>query len=210
MSEYEFTEAWFQQTAKSNWDSFIPRIRPKTILEIGSFEGASVCYLIDMLGTNSDLEVHCVDSWEGGVEHQKGGEAEVDMVAAEARFHHNVKLAIGNAKNLVDLHIHKGRSDECLAQLVAMGKSNFFDFIYIDGSHQAPDVLCDAVLAFRLLKVGGHMAFDDYLYSEDLPYGIDLIRCPKPAIDAFTNLYGRKIRILKFPVSQLYLKKISS
>lgn len=67
------------------------------------------------------------------------------------------------------------------------GKKNYFDFIYVDGSHRAPDVLCDAVLGFKLPKVGGFMAFDDYLQAERawLPYGTDPLRCPKPAIDAY-------------------------
>ena len=39
---------------------------------------------------------------------------------------------------------------------------NNFDLIYIDASHYAPDVLSDAVLAFKLLKPGGILIFDDY------------------------------------------------
>ena len=70
-------------------------------------------------------------------------------------------------------------------------------------------MLCDAVLAFRLLSVGGIIAFDDYLWSEALPGGIDPIRCPKPAVDAFTNLYCRKLQILQAPLYQLYAQKIA-
>jgi hypothetical protein len=89
------------------------------------------------------------------------------------------------------------------------GKTNYFDFVYVDGSHQAPDVMCDAVLGFRLLKIDGFMAFDDYLWAEKLPYGQDPIRCPKPAIDACTNLYCRKLQIIPAPNMQLYVKKLS-
>jgi hypothetical protein len=53
------------------------------------------------------------------------------------------------------------------------------------------------------------MAFDDYLWAENLPTGIDPIRCPKPAIDAFTNLYCRKLRILQAPLYQLYVQKVA-
>jgi hypothetical protein len=73
--------------------------------------------------------------------------------------------------------------------LVAAGKQGYFDFIYVDGSHQAPDVLADAFLSFRLLRENGVIAFDDYLWQEALPDGIDSIRCPKLAIDAFTNIH---------------------
>jgi hypothetical protein len=53
------------------------------------------------------------------------------------------------------------------------------------------------------------MAFDDYLWQEQLQYGADPIRCPKPAIDAFTNIYCRKIKVLSAPLYQLYIQKIS-
>jgi len=46
-----------------------------------------------------------------------------------------------------------------------------FDFIYIDGDHTAEGVLQDAVLAWRLLKAGGIMAFDDYLWED--PRGVE-------------------------------------
>jgi len=44
---YEFTNDWFQTKAKPVWDEIMPQILPKRILEIGSYEGASACYLID-------------------------------------------------------------------------------------------------------------------------------------------------------------------
>lgn len=210
ISEYQFTNHWFEQTAKNVWDQLIPQLNPKKILEVGSYEGASTCYLIDKLSNISSLELHCIDSWEGGIEHQLGGVAETNMSNVELRFMHNTENALKYAKEPVTLYRHKLYSDVGLSKLIAEGKSNYFDFIYIDGSHQAPDVLCDAVLGFRLLRVGGVMAFDDYLWSENLNYGKDLLRCPKPAIDAFTNLYCRKLTILSAPLYQLYIQKTSA
>ncbi len=77
----------------------------------------------------------------------------------------------------------------------------------MDGSHQAPDVLADAVFAFPLLKVGGLMIFDDYLWSMELPGQQDSFNMPKPAIDAFVNIYQRKVRVLSAPLYQLYVMK---
>ena len=37
-----------------------------------------------------------------------------------------------------------------------------FDFVYIDGAHEAKSVIQDAILALPLLKLGGFMLFDDY------------------------------------------------
>ena len=200
---YDFTENWFVGAAKNVWDSLIPQINPTRILEIGSFEGASACYLIEKLASSKEIELHCVDTWEGGVEHSS-----INMSDVEKRFHYNTKLAISKVKNSVQITTHKGFSYVALSKLIAEGRQGYFDFIYVDGSHQAPDVLCDAVLSFGLLKRNGVIAFDDYLWEESLPYGTDPIRCPKPAIDAFTNIYCRKIRVLSAPLYQLYVQKI--
>lgn len=207
--DYEFTNEWFLQAAKSIWDQLIPQIDPTRILEIGSYEGASTCYLIDKLAKQKDIEIHCIDTWEGSIEHQSGGVAQTDMSQVERRFRKNTGIAISNADYKVTLEIRKRRSDRELAKLLSDGKQNYFDFIYVDGSHQAPDVLCDAIISFRLLKINGILIFDDYLWAEPLPYGVDPIRCPKSAIDAFTTIYCRKTRIISAPLRQLYIQKIS-
>jgi len=131
------------------------------------------------------------------------------MSAVEQRFLHNTSLSLSKARNKCELISHKGYSDKELAKLLASGRDNYFDFIYVDGSHQAADVLCDAILSFRLLKTNGVIAFDDYLWAEPLPYGVDPVRCPKPAIDAFTNIYCRKVRIISAPLYQIYVQKVS-
>jgi predicted O-methyltransferase YrrM len=205
---YDFTNSWFEQTSKFVWDQVISHIDPTRILEIGSYEGASTCYLIEKLAISKGIELHCVDTWEGGIEH-KIGKDKVDMIGVEKKFNANTKLAMSKVDNPVQLVIHKEFSDTALSKMIAEGKKGYFDFIYIDGSHQAPDVLCDAILSFRLLKKNGVLAFDDYLWQEKLPYGIDPIRCPKPAIDAFTNIYCRKIKILRTPITQLYIRKVA-
>jgi predicted O-methyltransferase YrrM len=205
MNSYQFTNTWFQNS-KPTWDLLIPNLNPTTILEVGSYEGASTCYLIDNLSNSKNLEIHCVDTWEGGIEHQIG---EVDMNLVEKRFLHNTNLSISNSVNKVNLISHKGYSDRQLSKIFTEKGSNYFDFIYIDGSHQAPDVLCDAVLGFKLLKKFGLIIFDDYLWSEDLTYGIDPIRSPKLAIDSFTNIYCRQIKILQAPLYQIYIQKLS-
>jgi predicted O-methyltransferase YrrM len=202
-TDFEFTNDWFGYV-RPIWKDLIPQIKPQRILEIGSYEGASACFLINELGGKIPLELHCVDTWQGGVEHEQ-----INMAAVERRFLSNTHLAAAGSANPVDLVVHKGLSELILARLLTEGKAGYFDFVYVDGSHQAPDVICDAILGFKLLRVGGVMAFDDYLWAENLPTGIDPIRCPKPAIDAFTNLYCRKVRILQAPLYQLYVQKVA-
>ena len=206
-SPFEFSNTWFRDAALPFWDELIPGLQLATVLEVGSYEGASACYLVERIASQTPLTLHCIDTWDGGTEHQPDGSAPADMKRVEQRFHRNIQAAIQRAAHPVDLCVHKGASDVSLVRLLAEGNAGSFDFIYIDGSHQAPDVLSDAVLAFKLLRVGGHLVFDDYIWSEPLPSGQDPIRCPKPAIDAFTTLYCRKLHILQAPLWQLYVRK---
>lgn len=200
---YDFSNNWFNITAKEIWDKHLPNINPRKILEIGSFEGASACYLVQNCTKTGPIELHCIDTWEGGIEHVEGG---FDMGTVERRFRANIKYACGAAANSVNLHIHKGYSNHILAGLTTVGMLEHFDFIYIDGSHQAPDVLTDAIMAFPLLNVGGSMVFDDYIWRDGSG---DLLRQPKAGIDAFLNIFFHKMRVSWAPNSQVFAVKTS-
>ena len=197
-SNYIFSNNWFEQNIEI-WNQLFQQIKPTRILEVGSYEGRSTAFIIESLANDDDIEIHCIDNWEGGIEHKQGEIWESDMAEIEARFAHNMNVATAKSSRAVELRIHKGLSNEELPKLVSSNMQEYFDFIYIDGSHHAPDVLLDAILGFELLRVGGVMIFDDYLWQEPLPEGTDLIRCPKIAIDAFTNIYCRKLRVIIGP-----------
>lgn len=202
VSEFMFTEDWFAQHIPV-WDKLIPRHTPRKIIEIGSFEGRSACYFIEKCARESDIELHCIDSWRGGVEHDPAA-----MAAVEARFDANVALAQSRVAGKVKLVKHKSLSHPALARLIVVNPVADFDVIYIDGSHQAPDVLADAVMAFQLLRVGGLMIFDDYLWSMETLGRQDAFNMPKPAIDAFLNIFQRKMFIVRgAPVYQLFAAK---
>lgn len=201
---YEFTQDWFSEHVRV-WEQLLAEWKPSKILEIGSYEGRSTCYLIETVGAIEDLEVHCVDTWQGSAEH--GG---VDMSAVEQRFRRNTSLAAGLVEHAVNLVIHKKASELGLAELIASGHASSFDLIYVDGSHRAPDVLSDAVLSFHLLRIGGLLVFDDYLWSLEAPGSQDPLNMPKPAIDSFVNIYQRKLQILPAHLDQLYVQKLST
>jgi len=148
-----------------------------------------------------DFYIHCIDTWEGGVEHNKN-----IMSKVELNFDHNMSVATMEASSRIHLTKMKEYSNTALLKLHQQAVEPF-DFIYIDGSHQAPDVLRDAVLSFDLLKVGGILVFDDYTWSMEPVGSQDLINSPKIAIDSFVNCYIRKFFIIRGPLSQLYLQK---
>ena len=194
--DYIFTKDWFDQNTKQNWDKIIPVINPKKILEIGCYEGAASCYLIEKLSKNNSLEIHCVDTWS---EDYVVGEEDR---STEKRFDHNLKLAINKAEKKPEYFKHKAESHLILCKMVSEGVSDF-DLIYIDASHYAVDVLTDAVLSFRLLNVGGMIIFDDYLWSGEE----SIVYYPKIAIDFFTNIFSKQLKLLPAPITQIYAIK---
>jgi len=56
------------------------------------------------------------------------------------------------------------------------------------------------VLGFKLLKSGGVMAFDDYLWC-------DGVNAPKFAIDTFVNIFFPKLALIPALNSQVYVVK---
>jgi predicted O-methyltransferase YrrM len=135
------------------------------------------------------------------VEHQQ-----MDLKGLRGIFERNV----GSADSEATVEILEGDSLSKLGKLVSDGQDHpGYDFISVDASHQAVDVLGDCVLAFRLLRRGGVMALDDYLWSAERPGLEDPLNSPKIAIDAFTNIFRRKIRLIpNLPLYQLYLQKL--
>ena len=96
-----------------------------------------------------------------------------------------------------------------LADLIAK-RVDPFDLIYVDGGHYAPNVLEDAVLSYQILRKGGIMVFDDYLWE---PHWIEPTErqahhMPKTAIDALYAVYQRKLRWLDTPtMRQVFMQK---
>jgi predicted O-methyltransferase YrrM len=76
---------------------------------------------------------------------------------------------------------------ECLHNLTP----DSFDLVNIDLGPDSRFTLEAAVLAFPLLKAKGIMVFDDYTTDHHHGY-----RCPKPAIDRFTDIYARYIKVI--------------
>ena len=117
-----------------------------SILEIGSFEGRSTCWFLD---TYPDATITCVDTFAGSVEHTDAG---MDVSDLYERFTENTKR-FGNR-----VTVRRGLSNMMLHGLEAAS----FDAVYLDGSHEARDVLSDVVMAVGLLRPGGVLLIDDY------------------------------------------------
>ena len=166
------------------WEQLIPHLPArKNFLEIGSFEGRSAVWTIENMMEDGG-EIVCIDTWEGGAEHTPE-----DMAGTEERFHQNITLVRKKFPNRAVVSF-KSTSVEALAASIAHKKQ--FDFIYIDGSHLAKDVLTDACMSWPMLKDKGFMVFDDYLWR---PPGFKIMQRPKIAVDTFVNMFEDELTI---------------
>jgi predicted O-methyltransferase YrrM len=183
MSDYKFTQDWFSW-APPVWEHLTPMLpERKKFLEIGAFEGRATTWIIENM-MEDEGEIFCIDTWEGGEEHVNG-----EMQNARVNFDHNINTVREKFPNR-KVSAFKGLSSEWLPAMASHDKCKF-DFIYIDGSHIAKDVLTDACMSWPMLKKGGFMVFDDYLWG-------DMARpnhVPKPAIDAFVNIFIEELKI---------------
>lgn len=199
-TDYEFTQDWFMYGTQL-WPHLIQHLPkhddPRRILEIGSFEGRSTVWLIENMMRPYD-ELVCIDTWAGGEEHSK-----LNMGDIEARFDRNIEKAAAKVPHLKIQKIKDVSTWGLARQMDWLENPLFmFDFIYVDGSHQAPDVLCDAVMSWRVLRDGGVMVFDDYMWGDPrMP-----LHRPKIAIDAFMNIFAAEMIVLHIG-GQIAIKK---
>jgi predicted O-methyltransferase YrrM len=199
VSEYQFTKDWFNW-APEVWQQLIPYLPgdagSREFLEIGSFEGRSAVWIVENMMADGDI-LGCVDTWEGGEEH-----GEEDMGSVEERFDHNIAiLRTKYPERFIDQYKHK--STVALAEIMQGDHNPTFEFIYIDGSHIAKDVLTDACMAWPLLKPKGLMVFDDYMWGDPR----DILHRPKIAIDAFTNIFAEELDIIHVGYQLVVRKK---
>lgn len=95
---------------------------------------------------------------------------------------HNI--SIHDRANFIDLHFDLSEN------VLPFIKKESIDLIYIDGSHEAKDVLLDGLLCWKALRVGGVIIFDDYGLDEPLGYKKDK---PSIGMDAFLSVVDCKI-----------------
>jgi len=194
--KYLFTTDWFTDASKFQvairFKKFLSKYKgePCKFLEIGSYEGMSAVWILDNIFTNKDARLWCIDLAKNWTKD------------AFPKLVEN----INRSGKRDQVQIIKGSSRDYLTHF----QRNDFDFVYIDGDHEAVRVLEDAILAFRITKPGGIIAFDDYLLGIKWPNTPGALACktlPKKAIDYFLEIYNDKIEIL-YQEYQIWIKKI--
>lgn len=175
--QYDFSVDWFTNNIPV-WNCSMAEFKGKPdvhYLEIGAFEGRSAVWMLENILTHSTARLTAIDLFDGPY---------------KEKYSANIERT-GEAKKVTTI--------ANFSQIALRGLPlDSFDIIYIDGSHAKEDVLEDAVLSWRLLKVGGILIFDDYRWAgftvkntSDQPTDF-----PKTAIDAFATCFGDRLEVI--------------
>ena len=181
-------------TGWKTWDKYLSQYVGKKvkILEIGVYEGVASCWFLEHIMTNKKSKLYCIDTFEGSAEY-----TDVNFSNVEKTFYKNIKKT-GREDQVIVL---KGYSFDKLIKLNR--KKTMFDIIFIDASHEARDVISDAVLSWKLLKENGTLIFDDYKWTN---LKQEYFR-PKIAIDSFIQIFKPELEVLKIAYQVLIRKK---
>lgn len=190
---------WFAMYADDYFDRFLsgwagrPGLR---FLQIGAFTGDASLWLLDNVLTGPGSVLVDVDTWEGSDEPAHGYfdwadvERRYDARTAEYRV----------ARRLVKV---KATSREFFA---VESREPAYDFAYIDGAHEADNVLRDGVEAFKRLRPGGLLGFDDYEWQSGKGPEFD----PALGIERFAALHtDDAARFGSGPEKQVWFRKVS-
>jgi predicted O-methyltransferase YrrM len=194
--EYKFTANWFGSEEQiEDLKSVLPDSNSEiNMLEIGSYEGRSTVWFLENLLLHKNSTITCVDPWMDYSQNEKSlitydnkdSEWKFGTNGVEEVFRYNIESSGFSEKVIIE----KGLSNVILPNLITKNKE--YDIIFIDGNHVAPFVLMDSVLSWNLLKPGGILIFDDYLWMPDSYKSLT----PKLAVDSFIEVFEDYVEVI--------------
>ena len=181
---------------KQTFEKVLKFVPPKSkILEIGVYTGISI---LEILKQVPESTATVIDAWEDYHEHDNLMNVDTPVLKASDAE----KLFYQNTDSIKSrITVRKGKSSDKLLELFRLNET--FNFIYVDASHRCLDVYLDAMIAWKLLKIGGIMAFDDYRFNKG-----DTLNSPYEAINEFKRVYAEDFVIIAQDY-RVYLKKIN-
>jgi SAM-dependent methyltransferase len=174
-SPYEGFDASLYEPDLQGWGSDHPflisaieRVRPKRIVEVGTWKGRSAINMakaVKRLGI--DCEIVCVDTWLGSPEH---------WLKQEPGWYESLKIENGFPslyRTFLTNVVHEGVADIITpfpstsdnASYIFKKKAIYFDICYIDAAHEYEPVLKDLNNYWGVLKEPGLLIGDDYTHD---------------------------------------------
>ena len=161
---------------------------PRTVIEIGCFEGHTTFGLTEMLvQKNSNYKHYAIDPYD------MSDDLALDVLNEAGQLFMSNLEEFKYKDNVEFIH---DTSWNGLLKLLHRGVKA--DLIYIDGDHRAETVLNDLVLAFGLVDVGGVILCDDCVSwkHQDSEKKYNLQSSPKLAVDNFIQCNWDKVEVL--------------
>ena len=161
---------------------------PKTVIEIGCFEGHTTFGLTEMMvQQNPNYKHYAIDPYDMSDDLpldvlNEAGQLFISNLE-EFKYKDNVEFIHDTSWNGLLKLLHRGVKA---------------DLIYIDGDHRAETVLEDLVLSFNLIDVGGVILCDDCVSwkHQDSEQRYNLQSSPKLAVDNFIQCNWDKVEVL--------------
>ena len=157
-----------QPRLKAEWPQLIAELLPRSILEMGSWEGRSaIAWLTICKELAINTELVCVDTWLGSTEHWLDDFPDGEW--ARERL-----LLENNAPQVFDTFCHTLITHGFSEDVVALRMTNriatdvlrrlncSFDLIYVDGAHDLRSVVSDLLDALTLIEPEGVIVGDDW------------------------------------------------
>lgn len=159
-----------------NWDSriferLVRELDPTNVVEVGTWKGMSAMKLykamqsIKLPVAGKDWTLWCCDTWLGGIEHMEG-EAFGGLFRTEHGYPQLYRQFLSNMQHegcLEHLRTVPNTSVNCARWL--QRRKLRAELVYIDASHESPDVYHDLSEFWKLVPFGGVMFGDDFGYG---------------------------------------------
>ena len=176
---------WHAGTAQQNFNNELLEFQglPNlNYLQIGAFTGDCSLWLFKHVLTNPSSKLTDIDCWGSKESKDYLHQMNLDWQDVEVTYD----------KKIVEYKDRINKIKATSQDWLLANRTERYDFIYIDGDHTPKATMTDAVLSWGLLKVGGIMAFDDYLWQH--PNGSPFN--PGPAIDLFQQMYRNETQLI--------------
>ncbi|OIT32235.1 PREDICTED: uncharacterized protein LOC109207605 [Nicotiana attenuata] len=174
------------------FENLIRKVRPKTIIEVGTFLGASALHMVELtrrLGLNN-TQVVCIDDfrgWPGFSDHQKF--KDMKMVNGDVLLMYQFMQNVVNAnatESVVYMPFSTGSALEKLCEWGVYG-----ELIEVDAGHDFHSAWSDINRAFKLLKpgsAGGVIFGHDYFTAADN-------RGVRRAVNLFASVHNLTVQV---------------
>lgn len=156
--------------------------KPNICLEIGVFAGGASVWFLEKICNVPDSHLYMMDVRDINT---------YDILKNNLKPYNNWTYMVGDSSESFKTFNHQGQTEE------------FCDFIYVDGDHSTTGTYKDAVNAFRCLKSGGIICFDDYRPYDETEAGHSV----KIAVDAFESRFKNQIEFRFESFQKWFVKK---